>query len=82
MSNRDLLIEKYGALYCQVTHIKTGNTYFMCDLVTNTTNENDGQPMVLYYSMHNGRRFVREFNEFIEKFDRYKEEETNGQANA
>ena len=81
MSNRDLLIEKYGALYCQVTHIKTGNTYFMCDLVTNTTNENDGQPMVLYYSM-TGIRFVREVNEFIEKFDRYKEEETNGQANA
>lgn len=81
MDNRDMLIEKYGALYCQVTHIKTGNTYFMCNIVTNTTNENDGQAMVLYYSM-TGISFVREFNEFIEKFERYKEEETDGQENA
>lgn len=81
MSNRNMLIEKYGALYCQVTHIKTGKTYFMCDIVTNTTNEYYGQAMVLYYSM-TGIRFVREFNEFIEKFERYKEEETDGQENA
>ena len=80
MSIRDILIEKYGALYCPVTHIKTGNTYFMCDIVTNTTNENDGQIMVLYYSM-TGIRFVREVNEFIEKFERNKEEKTDGQEN-
>lgn len=81
MSVRDILIEKYGALYCPVTHIKTGNTYFMYDIVTNATNENDGQQMVLYYSL-DGMRFVREVNEFIEKFGRYKEEKTNGQENA
>ena len=81
MSNRDLLIEKFGAPFCQVTHIKTGNTYFMCGIVANATNENDGQQMVLYCSK-DGMCFVREFNEFIEKFDRYKEEETDGQENA
>lgn len=71
MSNRDMLIEKYGGVYVPVTHIKTGKTYFMVGMVTNATNENDGQQMVLYYSK-NGMCFVREVNEFIEKFNRYK----------
>lgn len=81
MSSRDMLIEKYGYSQGPVMHIKTGKTYIMCGIVTNATNENDGQSMVLYCSK-DGMCFVREVNEFIEKFERYKEEETDEQENA
>ena len=55
-------------------HLKTNNVYirheFMEEVglfgVTNTTNVCDGQEMVLY--SRNGAYYVREYNEFIEKF--------------
>jgi len=47
-------------------HVKTGNIYNVINVVINTTNENDGQTMVLY--QREGMMFVRESKEFLEKF--------------
>ena len=51
-------------------HLKTGNIYEMVrDDVINATNANSEQIMVLYKSdLHRGKLFVREKNEFYEKF--------------
>lgn len=55
--------------YC---HIKTGNVYEVLDVnVTNASNNLDGQEMVLY--SRNGKTFVREKKEFIEKFVKLEE---------
>ena len=51
-------------------HIKTGNIYEMLrDDIINATNANSEQIMVLYKSdFHKDKLFVREKNEFYEKF--------------
>ena len=51
-------------------HLKTGNIYEMLrNDVINCTNANSEQIMVLYKSdLHQGKLFVREKNEFYEKF--------------
>ena len=55
---------------------KNGNAYFAEQVVTNATNNLDGQQMVLYYpcgkdnTPHWTRPFVREYTEFLEKFIR------------
>ncbi len=49
---------------------KTGNTYLIGGEVTNTTNEQDGQIMIMYQStdLTDDTIFVREKTEFFEKF--------------
>ena len=51
-------------------HLKTGNIYEMlADDIINCTNANSEQIMVLYKSdLHKDKLFVREKNEFYEKF--------------
>lgn len=50
-------------------HIKTGNIYVYLMEVTNATNGgNDGQQMMIYQS-HEGRKFAREKQEFLKKFE-------------
>ena len=51
-------------------HLKTGNIYEMLrDDIINCTNANSEQVMVLYKSdLHPDKLFVREINEFYEKF--------------
>ena len=53
----------------EVVHKKTGNIYYVVDYVTNCTNKNDGEEMVLYKNQI-GYIFVRESEEFWEKFDK------------
>jgi len=48
-------------------NIKTGNKYFVVGSVINATNEQDGQFMLLYKN-EEGDMFVREKEEFMEKF--------------
>lgn len=54
-------------------NIKNKKIYVVCDYICiNTTNDNDGQTMVLYTD---GKKlFVREITEFDEKFKGFKEE--------
>lgn len=59
----DVLLPRGSSLI----HKKTGNKYFYCRVLINATNDNDGQLMVLYKN-ENNMRFVRELNEFCEKF--------------
>lgn len=47
-------------------HLKTGNVYRVTGEAINATNAQDGQNMVIYE--RDGKRFVREAGEFIEKF--------------
>ena len=57
------------SIHGKVTHKKTGDTYYVVsDSVINATNSNDGQMMVLYKNQ-NGKLFVRETNEFRQKFE-------------
>ena len=57
-------------------HTKTGNIYFAESVVTNTTNSQDGQQLVLYYrcDLENAplwlKPYVREYSEFLEEFTR------------
>lgn len=48
-------------------HKKTGNLYWKVGECINATNANDGQQMVIYRNA-DGMNFVREVNEFYEKF--------------
>ena len=48
------------------THRKTGNTYKVIGDTLNCTNAQDGQVMVLYE--REGKTFVRELSEFLDKF--------------
>lgn len=47
-------------------HRKTGNKYVVIGECLNCTNAQDGQVMVIYF--RDGRTFVREKREFLEKF--------------
>ena len=54
---------------------KSGRTYLARRLVTNATNAQDGQTMVEYEPLSSlidatARPYVRELNEFLEKFER------------
>lgn len=49
------------------TNKKTGKQYRVLSTVINCTNSQDGQEMVLY--VKDGKMFVREINEFFEKFE-------------
>lgn len=48
-------------------HIKTGNIYYVLGEAINSTNDRDGQ-IIIIYSNKEGQVFVREKNEFLEKF--------------
>ena len=50
-----------------VVHNKTGNVYLVLENLTDCTNSEGDKDMVLYMNLQ-GRRFVRELNEFYEKF--------------
>lgn len=53
---------------CNATHKKTGKGYQVLSTnVVDCTNERDGTRTVLYY--RDGMFFVREYAEFMEKFD-------------
>lgn len=55
-------------LFKRAVHKKTGNIYYvMYDAAIDCTNERDGQRVVVY--TREGIVFVREYNEFIKKFD-------------
>jgi hypothetical protein len=49
---------------------KNGNLYIYHGEIINATNKNDGQVMILYGSMKEGKKFVREKKEFFEKFEK------------
>jgi len=54
--------------HSQAKNIKNKQLYQVLDVnVANCTNANEGQRMVLYQK--DGVKFVREFSEFIEKFE-------------
>lgn len=53
------------------TNKKTGEFYIYDKEVTNATNSNDGQIMILYSSMKDGKTYVREKEEFHKKFVMY-----------
>lgn len=58
----------------RVRHKKTGNIYYIKGYVINTTNGCEYQSMVLYYHPEHNTDFVREENEFWEKFEQIKKE--------
>lgn len=49
---------------------KTGGVYIIVGHVTNATNAQEGQEMVLYRRLADPWHFVRERSEFLEKFER------------
>nr|WP_321256615.1 hypothetical protein [uncultured Pseudodesulfovibrio sp.] len=51
---------------------KNGNLYFALDNVTNATNAQDDQEMVLYRPVESERLFCREREEFFQKFESIK----------
>lgn len=58
-------------------HIKSGKIYTIINMeIINATNKDDGDRMVLYKGMKRDGsgigKFVREYNEFMEKFMPYK----------
>lgn len=60
-------------------HIKTGRIYTVISTnIINATNKNDGEIMVLYKGLKSdktgGDMFVREYNEFYEKFKPFNNE--------
>lgn len=54
---------------------KNGNLYYALDTVTNATNAQDDQEMILYRPAESDRLFCREREEFNQKFVRVKAEE-------
>ncbi|WP_419786915.1 hypothetical protein [Pseudodesulfovibrio sp.] len=48
---------------------KNGNLYFALDTVTNATNAQDDQEMILYRPVKSERLFCREREEFNQKFE-------------
>ncbi len=48
---------------------KNGNLYFSLDTITNATNAQDDQEMILYRPAESERLFCREREEFHQKFD-------------
>jgi hypothetical protein len=53
-----------------VRNKKTGQKYIIQERCINTTNNVDGQKMVVYTSYDKGELFVREESEFQEKFEK------------
>ncbi|BDQ35766.1 hypothetical protein SYK_01260 [Pseudodesulfovibrio nedwellii] len=51
---------------------KNGNIYFALDNVTNATNAQDDQEMILYRPVKSERLFCRERDEFHQKFESVK----------
>lgn len=51
---------------------KNGKLYYTLNTVTNATNAQDDQEMVLYQPVGNDRLFCREVEEFNEKFESVK----------
>lgn len=57
-------------------NIKTGRIYSVnWRRIINATNANEGQRMILYTSEETGHTYVREENEFNEKFRPYQPKE-------
>jgi hypothetical protein len=53
----------------RVTHIKSGKSYIVSRVIKNCTNAVDGQEMVLYIDVDSNHEYLREINEFIQKFE-------------
>ena len=53
-------------------HKKTGNIYNYLGEVTDCTNKNGGEVLCVLYE-RNGKLFIREKNEFFEKFEKVEE---------
>ena len=53
----------------EFVNIKTKNKYRILGRVINSTNSNDGQTMLLYSDIQGDNLYVREENEFWDKFD-------------
>lgn len=54
----------------KVKHLKTGNIYRILGIGTDCTNSRDGVKTVIYISVSNPLQiFVREFEEFMKKFE-------------
>ncbi len=49
-------------------NVKNGNLYEVVGTSLNATNANEGQIMIHYRDMDN-QAYVRDFDEFVEKFD-------------
>ena len=52
-------------------NIKNNTIYSIVELVTNSTNANDGEQMVLYKDVNTNKMYVREIEEFKTKFKKY-----------
>ena len=61
-----MLIKQFG-ISETVIHNKTGNIYFVLDVLLDATNSREGQCIVIYMNVL-GKVFAREQNEFYEKF--------------
>lgn len=62
-----VVITKTCTTFNKVINKKTKGEYFVIDAVTNATNAQDGEVMVLYRNI-DGALFVRELAEFKKKF--------------
>ena len=54
---------------------KNGNLYFALDTITNATNAQNDQEMILYRPAESERLFCRDYEEFHQKFERIKADE-------
>lgn len=60
-----------------VRHIKTGNKYWFVRIAIDATNARDGNELALYYSDNDKMAsvvYVRDLEEFIDKFEEWKDE--------
>lgn len=58
-----------------VRHIKTGKKYIFTDIVVDATNGREGNKMCVYHSDGPApKSFVRDLEEFIDKFEEWKDE--------
>lgn len=58
-----------------VRHIKTGKKYIFTNVVIDATNCRNGAEMCLYHSDElSPKSFVRDLEEFIDKFEEWKDE--------
>ncbi|QGY41554.1 hypothetical protein GM415_15975 [Pseudodesulfovibrio cashew] len=64
-----------GLLMALFRNKKNGNLYFTLGTVTNATNAQDDQEMILYQPVESQRLFCREETEFNQKFERVKSDE-------
>lgn len=52
-------------------HNKTGNDYVLIGYAINCTNERDGEEIVIYRKLYETQMFVRNKQEFLQKFTKH-----------